>query len=1706
MSDLSKQISELSADKRRLLELLLAEEGVDLARTVLVRRDWPGSDAPLSAAQRRLWLIDRIEPGSAAYNMPAAFRLRGRLDEAALERALSTIVARHEVLRTTFHEVDGEPVQRVAAAAPVRLRRVDLGHLPAAGRAAAGEALAAAEARRGFDLGAGPLLRALLVRLGDDDHLAVLNLHHIVSDGWSLGVLVGELGELYAAFASGRTPSLEPLPLQYRDFAAWQRDSFGDGSALEAELDWWRQRLAGAPPLLELPADRPRSSAGGRPAGSLRFALPEAAVRALRRLADAEGATLFAALLAGFAALLSRWSGQRDLVVGTPVAGRDRVEVEPLIGFFVNTLAMRFDLAAGRGGRGPGLRGLLATAAETVLAAHSHQAVPFEALVDELAPQRSLAHAPLFQVMFQLDNTESGALSLPGLELTPVAAESGAAKFDLTLTVRERADGTASAVLVYDAGLFDRERMDRLAEHYRRLLAAAAAEPERPVDELPLLGASERRQVVEAPNRTASEYPRDASLAELFRRRAAEAPQAAAAIFPPAGTAAPTEAGRTLTYGELDALSDALAAELQAAGVRRGTPVALIAERTPSSVVGVVGIAKAGGAYVPLGTAYPPERMALIVEDTGAPLVLVEPGLEELLPMGPFMALPVDLDWLASGRKPAPVTVCGGDLAYVIYTSGSTGRPKGVAVPQRAVARLVLGTDYVQLGPGDRVAYASNPSFDAATFEIWGALATGAAMVAVPRQAALDPPALSRHLRHHRVSAVFLTTALFDAVAREVPGGFAGVGTVLFGGEACDPAAVRAGARRRRAGPPAARLRTDRVHHLRHLAGGGGGARRRRHGADRPAARPTAAPTSSTATWRPHAAGRAGGAAARRRRPGPRLPRPPGADRRALRARPLRRRVRGGGRLYRTGDLVRWRAGGALEFLGRVDDQVKIRGFRIEPGEVRGGAARAARGGGSGGAGARRRRRPAASWSPTWWRRRARRRRTPPSCRRCCASGCRGGCRSTCCPPPWWCSTRCRSTPTARSTATPCRRRTCPPPPRRGYVAPRTPVEGKLARDLGASCSTSSGSASTTTSSPSAATRCSPPGWSRGCARRSASRCRCGGLFEAPTVAGLARGVEAALAAERGHAAPPHRAGAARRPRAAAGAPAVLRPAAAVVPRPPGAGPRDLQRAAGAAPLRRARPRRAGRRLHRRGRAATRCCARSTPSRAAGRCRWCRPPSLFALPVDRPRRLAGGRRGTRRRAASPPPRPPCPSTSPATAAARRAAAPRRRRRGGPPEHLLLADMHHIVVRRLVGGGAGARGGALYAAARAGRAPKLPPLPVQYADFAVWQRRWMAGAVLDAELACWRRRLAGLPPVLELPLDRPRSTAATRRGAAVRRALGTERGAALSALGRAHGATLFMVLLAGFETLLARWSGQDDFAIGSPQAGRTRAEVEPLIGFFVNTLVHRADLAAVGGGPPSFAALVARVKEAALAEQAHQHLPFEKLVEQLAPERSLTHTPLYQVVFVLQNAPPARIDLGGLEARGVDTPTTSAKFDLTLTAVEARDGLRLSLEYAADLFDEATARAAARALRAAARRRPGGPGRPGGGAAVARRGGARPDPRRLARPRQPPAGRLDPGGVRRRRRRARRRGRPAERRGGGVLPRAGGARPPPGPPPGGARRHPRLAGGAGARPRRRAGGRGARHPRGRRRLRAARPGAARPSACGCCSTTPRRRCW
>ena len=879
-----------------------------------VRRD---GELPLSFAQQRLWFLHQMEPGSPFYNIPAAVRLTGTLDAAALGRALGEIVRRHEALRTVFLTT-AEGSAQVVHPAPqdFDLPTHDVSSLPPEQAEAQAMRVARAEAGTPFGLTRDLMLRAVLVRIAAGEHLLVLNLHHVAGDGWSIGVLFRELGALYEAFAAGLPSPLAAPPVQYADFAVWQREWLRE-EVLEAQLAYWRGRLAGAPAVLELPTDHARPAVQTYRGEVISFDVPAGLTARLRGAARREGATLFMVLLAGFDLLIHRLSGRDDVVVGSPIAGRVRREVEGLIGFFVNTMAVRTDLSGD-----PTAAGLIGRVREATLEAYAHQDLPFERVVEELQPERTLSHNPLFQVAFALQNVGMEPVDAPGLRLKLEDVDSGTSKFDMFLEMLEEGEGLRGN-LEYATDLWEPATVRRMVALFLRLLDALAGDPALPVSRAALLEPDEARAQVRDWNRTGRPYPRDSSIHAVFAERAAAAPNAVALEW----------VGGRMTYRELDARSNRLANHLARLGVRADEPVALLAERSPALVVAVLAILKAGGAYVPINPRYPRSRTALMLDDSGARVLLTEEPQVPSLPAHGLRTVLLDAHAAEIAAEPADapgVDVAADAAAYVMYTSGSTGRPKGVVVPHRAVLRLVLNSDFARFDAAQVWLQLAPAAFDASTLELWAPLLNGGRLALYP-PVAVDPAELGGFIRRHGVTSAWLTAGLFHQMVDSSPDAIGGLHQLLAGGDVLSVSHV-------------ARV-LDGFPHVRLINGYGPTENTTfsccrtvvAEDAERasiPIGGPVANSTACVLDAHLHPVPAdvpgelfvGGDGVARGYLNAPALT--------AERYLPDPFAERPGARMYRTGDRVRRRPDGCIEFLGRIDEQVKIRGYRIEPGEV----------------------------------------------------------------------------------------------------------------------------------------------------------------------------------------------------------------------------------------------------------------------------------------------------------------------------------------------------------------------------------------------------------------------------------------------------------------------------------------------------------------------------------------------------------------------------------------------------------------------------------------------------------------------------------------------------------------------------------------------------------------------------------------------------
>ncbi|HEX6373281.1 MAG TPA: amino acid adenylation domain-containing protein, partial [Longimicrobium sp.] len=1488
------------AERRRLLKIAQAR---NLERTgselpPIERADREGR-LPLSFAQQRLWFLEQMGDLGSTYHLPKRLRLRGPLDRAALGRALDCVVARHEVLRTTFAEVDGVPEQRIAAVedSTFCLQEHDL-----SGHADAGAELGRLtfqEARARFDLEHGPLVRGRLIRMAEDDHVLLVTMHHIVSDGWSTGVFFGELSALYAAHREGRDAELSALPVQYADFAVWQR-KWVEGDVLRQQAEYWTKTLTGAPELLEVPADRPRPAEIDHAGARVDLALDAELTAGLKALSRKHGATLFMTLLAGWAVVLGRLSGMEDVVVGTPTAGRRRPEVEKLIGFFVNTLALRMDLSGS-----PTVAELLGRVKERVLDGQHHQDIPFEQVVERVDPVRSMSHHPLFQVLFAWQNASQGdgpGLSLSGLAVGQAGGDRHAtAKLDLSLSMWEAEDRIVGGV-TYATALFDRETVERYTGYLRRVLQEMVADEDRRVDRLHLMPESERVRVLEEWNQTEAEYSGPLCIHQLFEAQAARTPGAVAVTFE----------GEHLTYAELDRRANRLAHHLRGLGVGPDVRVGISLERGPEMMVGLLAILKAGGAYVPLDPSYPEDRLAYMLEDS-APAVLLTHGP----PAARFAGVPVvDLanpaPWAhRPDTAPAVPELTPDHSCYVIYTSGSTGRPKGVVNRHRSVVNLLAWSQETwRLQPGEAMLQRISFSFDASVRELFLPLATGARMVMARPGGQGDLAHLVDLIRREGIGMAPLTGLLRAFVEHPEAGTCTSLLRVTNGGEALVPAIAR------RFGellPNAA---------LYHMYGptettvASSGLRWTPDVADTVA--PLGRPIANTRIYVLDARGEPvptgvageiciGGAGLARGY----LGRPAATAERFV-ADPFSRQP--GARMYRTGDVGRWKesAGvrecvsaevnpeseysrtdalthsrtGVLEFLGRGDGQVKVRGYRIETGEIESRLTELA--------GVR-----AAVVAA---------REDVPGEKRLVAyvvgdetagadalrSHLAASLPGYMVPAAYVRLEQFPLTPSGKVD-----RKALPAPEgdayaTRAYEPPTGVVEEILAGiwaevlrvervgrrdqffDLGGHSLM---------------------------AVQVISRVRqalgvkvsLGDLFARPVLGDFARALETAGRAELPPIVPAAREGrlplsfaqqrlwfleqlgdlgstyhmhARLRLRGELDRGALLRALDGLVARHEAL--RTTFAQVDGVPEQRIAPADVGFALVEHdlgGETDAEADLKRLLAEEAG--------TLFDLergPLIRGRLI----------------------------------------RVAADDHVLVMTMHHIVSDGWSMGVLTGELSALYTANVQGREAELPALPVQYADYAAWQRKWVEGEVLGSQSDYWAETLAGAPELLELPTDRPRAAHMDPAGARLGVELDAELTAGLKALAQRHGTTLFMTVLAGWAMVLSRLSRQDDVVIGTPTAGRGRREIEGLIGFFVNTLAVRVDLS----DAPTAAELLGRVKKRALAAQHHQDLPFEQVVELLDPVRSMAHHPLFQVMFTWQSGARGSLELPGLKVGGV----------------------------------------------------------------------------------------------------------------------------------------------------------------------------------------------
>ena len=918
MSGTSQSKFQLSARKKAILDALLAQEGMAPSEDRIPKRKESGP-APLSFAQQRLWFFDQFEPASFAYNLVTAVSLRGKLDISALQKGFDEMARRHEALRTTFDFRDGQPVQIISEQHSIPLQQIEITHRSEAQQREQIQNVLRQQILEPFDLKKGPLFRATLIRLAAEEHVLVLAMHHIVSDGWSMRVLVREITAFYRAYTSGKMPDLLPLPVQYADFAVWQRNWL-QGDLLAKQLEYWKQQLGSAPAVLELPADRSRPTVQTYNGADFTFAFSPVLSQSLKALCRQEGVTLFMVLLASYKVLLHRYTGQQEIVVGSPIANRQRKELEGLIGFFINMLAMRTVISGELT-----FREYLKRVREAALGAYAHQDLPFEYLVEQFQPERNLSQSPLVQVIFSFEAASPQTVEMPGLELSILDKENKAAKFDLSLYASDRGSEVVGT-FEYNIDLFNRETVERMAGHLLTILSAVASDPALRISELPLLTRHERYQMLTAWNATDEPYPQICAH-HLFEAQVQRTPNVSAIVFE----------DQELSYRQLNARANQLAHRLAALGAQSGKLVGIFMERSLEMVVAVLGIVKSGAACLPLDPAYPKERLAFMVEDSGAAVVISQQHLAPSFPSDDAQMVCLDskvsqIEQEDESDLQIPVTP--ENWLYVIYTSGSTGRPKGVLVPHRVLVNLVAWQQGAAWQSKRTLQYASL-NFDVSFQEIFSTFAAGGTLVVAPQPVRVDIPALGSYVEKHRVEKFHLPGTVMQKLAEEFssqPETLATIREFMVGGEQLQISRAMVDLFSRlencvlhnHYGPTETHIVTS----------------FQLHGAPEtwPALPPLGRPVINTELYlldaylQPLPVGvpgelYLGGTSLAHGY----LKQP---DLTAERFVPNPFTNKPGSRIYKTGDVARYLLDGNVEFLGRNDFQVKIRGMRVELGEI----------------------------------------------------------------------------------------------------------------------------------------------------------------------------------------------------------------------------------------------------------------------------------------------------------------------------------------------------------------------------------------------------------------------------------------------------------------------------------------------------------------------------------------------------------------------------------------------------------------------------------------------------------------------------------------------------------------------------------------------------------------------------------------------------
>ena len=1517
MSDLLKQLEKLSPEKRALvLQKLKKQQQTPLLKPV--SRENP---LPLSFAQQRLWFIDQLEGENGVYNVPFFWQISGILNINALEKAILEIVQRHEILRTSFSVVNESPIQVIHSQPTLKIEVLDWGQVPEKDQFSKAQHLATAELQQPFDLSKAPLLRVKLLQLADQSHLLLLVIHHIVCDGWSMDIFRKELFSLYTAFCNGESSSLPALSLQYADFAHWQR-SYLQGETLNKQLNYWQQQLAEVPPLLELPTDYPRPSVQSFRGRSEFIQINLDLTQKLKRLSQESGTTLFMTLLAVFALLLSRYSNQNDIVVGSAIANRNRREIEPLIGFFVNTLALRTNLQGN-----PSFIELLQRVKQVTLDAYDHQDLPFEKLVDELGLERSLAHHPLFQVAFGLQSGTPETLLIPGLTLTRFEWENTTTFFDLSLIFRETPQGLTGE-WEYATDLFAETTIQRMVRHFEVLVQQIIDHPHQSINTLSLLTPDEIQQL-QTWNQTETEYPQDKTFVDLFAEQVIKNPDNLAVVF----------ASESLTYQQLNAKANQLANYLiENYPIQPDTLIGISVERSLEMIVGILGILKAGGAYVPIDPNYPQERIELMLADSGISVLLTQSCLVDKLPLD-SLENTVKVVYLDEERDKYPLSIVNcplstvnyNNLAYVIYTSGSTGKPKGVMIEHQGIVNLALAwSEKFQVKNESRLLQFGSFSFDLSIGEIATALLAGACLYLGNKDTLLPGESLVDFLTKHKITHGFLSPSALSVLPKvSLPD----LQYLAVGGEACSAELV-------------SQWGTEQ--HLYNCYG----------------------PTESTVTAAIYLCEPNSQINSKKPPIGKPLPNiriyildannqllPPGIPgelciagiglARGYLHRPDLTATKfidinlfgKSERIYKTGDLAKWNNEGYLEYLGRIDEQVKLRGFRIELGEIESLLLQ----------------HPSVKEAVVILYETDNNPRLiayVTESEKTAGLAFKGVIevreylKNRL--PNYMIPSQIMVLENLPLTANGKINRRALPAPNTATAAdleiPVTPTEELLASLWQSLLKVNSVGRSD---------NFFELGGNSLLATQLVARIRdifrvevpVRKIFEQSILSELAREIDQASASV---ALPPISPQLENEPKTLSFAQSRLWFIAQLE----ATGTSSTYNMPFAYELN-------GKlNVEALTQSLTYLLQRHTSLRSYFPALEGEPQvvvrsieDIEVLAIANLQELDPHTQAEilQKLADNHAQEPFDLNTGPLFKA--------KLVQLSRQKNVLLINMHHIISDGWSMGVFKREWEQAYAAYAVGSTPNLSPLPIQYSDYAAWQRNWLQGEILASQENYWQQQLGDAPRVLELPTDYPRPAQQSYQGEHEEYCLSRELTQQLKVLSQKHGVSLFMTLLTAFSILLSRYSRQEDLCIGSAIANRTHSYTEGLIGFFVNTLVLRSKIKP----EQSFSELLQQTRQTCLYAYAHQDIPFEYLVEKLQPERSLSRNPLCQVMIALQNTEGVgkNVSLPGLDIKTFEQSFPFAKFDLGLDLREHNQQLNCVWEYATDLFATDTIKQMAR---------------------------------------------------------------------------------------------------------------------------------------------------